>query len=245
VVTQAFVRRAREVSGTALSNVGGDIRHMHEDAGVTRAQLARTAGIDPSFLARIERGAASPSMETYARLALALGADLSLRLYPTTGPTIRDRHQAGIAEALLWRAHPRWQKFAEIAVRRPARGWIDVGLYDPREAVFVATEIQSELRRLEQLVRWSTEKAAALPSWDGWTHLGVAPTISRLLVVRETRATRSVASEFRRVLRASFPAHPDDALAALASETPWPGPAMLWAVRDRTQARAFRIVTRP
>lgn len=54
-------------------------------------------------------------METYARLAAALGADLSARLYPNTGPAIRDRHQAGIPEALLALLHPRWRPHTEVA----------------------------------------------------------------------------------------------------------------------------------
>lgn len=211
---------------------------------MTLAELARAAHVDPSFLARIEGGRAQPSMATYARLAIALGADLSLRLYPTTGPTVRDRHQAQIAEALLATVHPRWRPFSEIAVLRPSRGWIDLGFHETREGVFIATEIQSELRRLEQLVRWSEAKAAALPSWDGWTHLGIAPAVSRLLVIRETRSTRAVASEFRHVLRTAYPADAEDALAALTGGGPWPGAAILWAIRDRSGRRAFRIVSR-
>ena len=148
---------------------------------------------------------------------MALGADLSIRLYPNTGPSIRDRHQAGILEALLTSKHPRWHAYPEVGVRRPSRGWIDAALHDPRERTLVATEIQSELRRLEQLIRWSGEKAASLPSWDRWPALGEEPEVSQLLVVRDTRATRAVAREFGRVLRAAFPAHPDDALAALTS----------------------------
>jgi len=131
--------------------------------------------------------------------------------------------------------HPRWQPFPEVASaseprldrRRPAR---------PTERILVASEIQSEMRRIEQLVRWSGEKAAALPSWDGWAHLG-GPTVSRLMIVRRTRATRAAGVAFANQLRAAFPAHPDDALAALTGPTPWPGPALVWAVVDQRGAR--------
>lgn len=200
--------------------------------------------MDSSYLARIEDGTATPSLETYARLAAALGADLSVRLYPNTGPTIRDRHQAPIVEALLAALHPRWRAYPEIAVRRPSRGWIDVGLHDARGRIVVATEIQSELRRLEQLIRWSAEKAASLPSWDGWAHLGEAPAVSQLLIIRDTRTTRGIAREFRRTLQASYPAHPEDALGALVGLEPWPGPAVLWAVFGPKSAGDIRIVAR-
>lgn len=178
-----------------------------------------------------------------ARLALALGADLSRRLYPNTGPLIRDRHQAPIAEALLAIAHPRWQRFAEVAVWQPSRGWIDLGFHDAHQRMFVATEIQSNLRRLEQLVRWSTAKAESLPSWEGWAHLGQV-TASRLLVVRDTRATRRTVDEFRGLLRTAFPADGRETLESLTGVSAWPGPAMLWAEPDRARPGVYRIVAR-
>ena len=205
--------------------------------------LARTAHVDPSFLRRIEEGTVSPSIDTYARLSTALGSDLALRLYPNTGPAIRDRHQAQILEALLALLHPRWRTFLEVAARRPSRGWIDAGLHDPRGAIFVATEIQSELRRLEQMLRWNEEKAASLPSWEGWTPLGTEPARSRLLIVRETRGTRAVAREFRRTLSVAFPADPEDALAALTGLAQWPGNSLLWA-RVGGGASAVRLLAR-
>jgi hypothetical protein len=143
-------------------------------------------------------------------------------------------------EALLEHLHPRWHPFTEVAVRRPSRGWIDAVLHEPREAVAVASELQSELRRLEQLIRWSAEKAASLPSWDGWSSLGTEPRIERLLVVRRTRATRAVAASFAAQLRIAYPAHPDDALAALGGTSPWSGAAMVWAV---VEARGARFVS--
>jgi transcriptional regulator with XRE-family HTH domain len=244
VPTQGFERAVARATTNANAAFGLDTVRLREDAGVTRAQLARAAGINDSYLFRIERGLAEPSIGTCVRLALALGADLAHRLYPTTGSTIRDRHQAPIAEEILGILSPRWRPFLEIAVRRPSRGWVDLGLHAPHESVFVATEIQSDLRRLEQLLRWSEEKAASLPSWEGFAHLG-SPSISRLLVVRETRANRATAREFQRVLRTAYPAHGDDAIESLTRDAPWPGPTLLWAARDRTRPSAYRIVSRP
>jgi transcriptional regulator with XRE-family HTH domain len=237
-------RAAERFVREALSNVGADVRQLRDDAGISRATLARESGVDLRFLREIEAGAASPSFRTCTRLAVVLGADLPLRLYPNTGPTVRDRHQAGIAEVTLAEAHPRWRPFAEIAVRRPSRGWIDLGFHDARAGVFVASEIQSELRRLEQLPRWSEAKAAALPSWDGWVHLGPEPMISRLLIIRETRTNRATAEAFRRLLRTAYPADGRDALESLRGTDPWPGPAILWAARDRTGSGRYRLVDR-
>jgi transcriptional regulator with XRE-family HTH domain len=232
-----FEERVARAIGRRHATLAADLAQLRQDAGVTRAGLALAAGVDPAYLGRIETGRERPSVETYQRLALALGADLSTKLYPNTGPAIRDRHQATMLELLLRLAHPRWQRFIEVAVRRPSRGWIDAVLYDASAHLAVPSELQSELRRIEQIVRWSGEKAASLPSWEGWPYLGEDPAISRLLVVRRTRATRAVAREYERQLRVAYPAHPDDALAALAGRSPWPGPAMVWAVLDGKRSR--------
>lgn len=214
-----------------------DLVRVREDAGISRSRLATEAGMSRRYLDRIEAGGTRPSIEPYQRLARALGADLSTRIYPNTGPAIRDRHQARILELTLQAAHPRWIRFGEVAVRRPSRGWIDLVLHDPIERVVLATEIQSELRRLEQLVRWAAEKADALPSWDGWSQMRDGPLISRLLLVRRTRSTLTVAREFAQQLRIAYPAHPDDALASLTGVAPWPGPAMVWVVLDGARSR--------
>ena len=229
-------RAAAHMAHRLHRGLADDLERLRADAGIPVAGLARVAGVDRGYLHRILAGAEHPSHETYARLAVALGADLSSRLYPNTGPLVRDRHQARILEAFLGVLHPRWQVSTEVAVRRPSRGWIDAVLHDPRESIAVAVEIQSELRRVEQIVRWSSEKAASLPSWDGWPgHDGAqdgGPPVSRLLLVRRTRVTRAVAASSAAQLRVAYPVHPDDALDALVGTAPWPGAAIVWATVD-------------
>ncbi|MHB8958305.1 MAG: helix-turn-helix domain-containing protein [Candidatus Limnocylindrales bacterium] len=215
-----------------------NLRQLMSDAGIAERELARRAGLAQSTVCRALEGTLNPTLETYERLAAVLGADLSVRLYPNTGPAIRDRHSAPMLEAVLSVLDRRWRPFTEVAVRTPSRGWIDVALQDSRERRILATEIQSELHRLEQLVRWHGAKAASLPSWEGWPRLGEEPQISRLLIVRRTRATRAVAAEFAQQLRVAYPAHPDDALAALTTpHAPWPGAALLWADVAGSKAR--------
>ena len=213
------------------------IERLRLDAGISIRELASAANIDSGFLARVVHGDVRPSLQTYAKIAVPLGADLRTRLFPNTGPLIRDRHQAAMLEALLGVLHPRWHAFLEAAVHRPSRGWIDAVLHEPRDRLALATELQSELRRLEQLVRWSMAKAASLPSWDGWPQLGDEPRIDRLLIVRRTRATREAAAAHDRQLRLAFPAHPDDARAALEGVASWTGAALVWSVIDGRGAR--------
>jgi transcriptional regulator with XRE-family HTH domain len=214
-----------------------DVDRLRLDAGWSVARLASAAELDRGFTHRVLSGGADPSLETYARLATALVADLSARIHANTGPRVRDHTQAPMLEHLIATRHPRWGPFLEVGVRRPSRGWLDALLHDPREHVALGTELQGQLRRLEQLIRWHGMKSDSLPSWDGWPHLGDEPSVSRLLVVRRTRSTRQVASEFARQLRVAYPAHPDDALASLTGTQPWPGAALVWMTLDARGAR--------
>jgi transcriptional regulator with XRE-family HTH domain len=208
------------------------------------ATLARTSGVSYAFLWRFMAGRAEPSFDTLAKLGVPLGADLSARFYPNTGPTIRDRHQARILEALLSILDGNWRPYSEVGVWKPVRGAIDAVLHDRRAALVVATEIESDMRRIEQTVRWSKEKADALPSWSAWDGVlagdGSSPRISQLLVVRRTRANERIAGEFAKQLALAYPAHPDDALAALAGERQWPGSALVWARIDGDRVRFLR-----
>lgn len=232
---QAAAHRRAEGTRRQLAD---DLRQLCGDAGVSQRRLAAATGLPQGYVSRILTGTASPSHDTYTRLAMALGADFTARFYPSTGALIRDRLAAPMTELLVRTSQPRWEAMTEVGVHRPARGWIDVVLHDPRPHVLVASELQSQLRRLEQVVRWHALKAEALPSWEGFDRLGAEPpSISRLLVVRRTRVTRQVAAEFARQLRAAYPAHPDDAIDALAGTSPWPGSALVWVVIDERGAR--------
>jgi transcriptional regulator with XRE-family HTH domain len=212
--------------------IGDEIRRLRLDSGVSQVRLAYAAGIDQGHLSRIEGGAVEASVAVLVAIAEVLGADLSIRLFPTTGPRIHDRIQAAMAEAVLKAANERWKGLVEVAVRRPARGAIDLVLADRTAGEIVAAELQSDLRRLEQQIRWAADKAASLPSSDSWPILSASmdrePRIRRLLVLRSTVRTRELARQYATVLGAAYPARASEAFAALCGDRPWPDHALLW-----------------
>jgi hypothetical protein len=142
-----------------------------------------------------------------------------------------------MTEALLRSLDPRWRASVEVPVSHPTRGVIDLVLTDLSSRVTVAGEVYSELRRLEQQVRWSTEKADGLGirlGRDG--PLAPPRTVSRLLVLRSTVATREVARTFEATLRAAYPARTRDVIRALTSQDdPWPGPGIVWMHHHGTE----------
>lgn len=213
--------------------IAGDLRRLIDDTGATPAAIARAARVSPDMVGMVLSARRNASLRTLARIALALGCDLSVRITPGAGIPIHDRVQGRMIEAFLTALHPRWRPLPEVAVRTPARGSIDLVLADGADLVLVACEFQSQLRRPEQALRWSNEKAAALRQTDVYAMAaasspGVDPAVRRLLVVRSTVATRVIVHELPALFAAAYPAPPAAAVGALRRGTDWPGDALLW-----------------
>ena len=225
--------RAVEIS----DDVGRELRTLREDAALTLTAVAAAADIDRRFLARIESGDRGASVQTLTTVLAVLGANLSIKGFPNTGPRIRDRLQTVMEECLLRVIHNHWATSPEVPVVRPARGVIDLVLADHTQPIVVATELQSELRRLEQQIRWHREKELSLSSADLRPRVDADTPTSRLLVLRSTTATRELAKTFEATLRAAYPARTSDVVAALTGERePWPGAGLVWMRVERGRA---------
>lgn len=219
--------------------VGTEIRRQREDAGISQRRLAVAAGISQAHLARIEAGGVHAAIETLERVCLALDADLRLSVYPNSGPRLRDRFQARMIEALLRDVGTWWRWYPEVLVSRPVRGVIDLVGHDPNRHVVITVEAQSQIRRLEQQLRWSGQKADALPSAAIWPNVATGEVqVARILLLRSTRITRDVAATFEATLRAAYPAPPAAIRRALSDpDVPWPGHGLLWMTVDGREAR--------
>jgi transcriptional regulator with XRE-family HTH domain len=143
--------RAREAERRLRAvhrSIGTDVTRLRLDAAASTSRLAETAGLDRTLVGRIEAGVANPSLDTLVALSVALGADLTVRFYPGTGPRLTDRHQARMIETLLRRLAPGWTPYLEVAVSRPSRGVIDAVLERPAEHLLVVSEAYSAVGRL-------------------------------------------------------------------------------------------------
>lgn len=238
-------RDGQRQARTIRRDVGSEITRLREGSGLSLRRVAEAAGIAPSTLASIEAGARSPTIEVLARVGATLGGTLAVRLYPGTGPRIRDHLQAPMLQALVAELHPRWRRRPEVAVYRPVHGVIDMVLEANGDVV--SCEAHSQLRRLEQQIRWATLKADALeyllttpvrgsddrreghePSSPATSPTRSVLRVSRLLLLRSTRANRQVVSEFGDLLVTAYPARHEDVIAALTGEAPWPGHGLVW-----------------
>jgi transcriptional regulator with XRE-family HTH domain len=233
-----IARAAKERSRILVHRLAGDLADARQDRGVSQRALAAAAEIDQSALSRIEAGKITPSIQTLVALATALGMEASVRLYPTVGPRLHDRTSAPITDALLAIAHTRWTPRLEVFVLTPAKGVIDVVFTERHSNEVVAAEIQGQLRRVEQQLRWAGEKADSLQSARGWPWTSGPPRIARLLVLRSTADTRALVRGLPELFRAAYPAPETEAYGALTSQSaPWPGHALLWAEVAGARAR--------
>ena len=227
--TEVARETARRMRRLGLQN-GEDIRRLRTEAGVSLAKLAAAVGVHKSHIARIEANLVQPSLEVLTAIGVALGADLSLRYFPGIGPRLHDRFQAAMVETVLRSLDRRWESALEVPITHPSRGVIDLVLTDRAGPTIVACEVQSELRRLEQQIRWGTEKADGLSTRLTGEGLAEGPKdVSRLLVLRSTVSTREIARRYHATLTAAFPARTGDVVLALTTATaPWPGPGIVW-----------------
>ncbi|MGH2829698.1 MAG: helix-turn-helix domain-containing protein [Vicinamibacterales bacterium] len=71
-------RRGYEQARLAFE-LGGRVRNLREQHGVSQSELARRIGSTQPSIARLEAGGVTPSLETLDRIATAFGLDLIVR----------------------------------------------------------------------------------------------------------------------------------------------------------------------
>ncbi len=219
-----------------------EVRRVLDTEGISLRALGAAVGVDPSQLSRFLRGAGGISQDALVAVATGLGHDLSVRLFEATGPRVRDHIQAVMIAALLAVLHARWIARLEVAVYRPVRGVIDIVLQDRETWELVAGEGHSQLRAVEQQLRWAGQKADALESAKGfpWTPAAFEPRVGRLLLLRSCAANHELLASLPETFRTAYPDSTEVAVAALRTgDRPWPGSAIVWVDVDGAATRVL------
>jgi transcriptional regulator with XRE-family HTH domain len=196
--------RAARAANRIRANLAEEIRAARIGAGLSQADVARVAELSRAELSRIERGEAPwVSVEALCRIAVPLGLDASVRLFPA-GEPIRDRAQQPLLGRLRARVAPslRWQPEVGIPIPGDRRAW---------DAVIagagwrIAVEAESRLHDIQALARCISLKQRD----DG--------EVDVLLLVNDTRRNREVLRTQRESLRHLLPLDGRAMLAALAA----------------------------
>jgi transcriptional regulator with XRE-family HTH domain len=200
---------------------GDDFRELRLRSGVTQADVAEAIGVDRSAITRLERGDTDVSSTIRARACACLGADFRVQLYHERSPLLFDAAHARVIERFLAPCHRTWHPLVEARVPGPGRRSVDIRLQRGGDVVLV--EVETRVRRLEEVIRELHSKRQAFeleePRHRVHVVLALPPTTNHFALART----------FESLIRTVFPAKRRDLEAALASATlPWPGDGLIW-----------------
>jgi transcriptional regulator with XRE-family HTH domain len=199
---ETAIQRAARRTQTVLRRVGEALRIARVGSGTSTRRLGTLVGISHTQVLRIERGAAPHvDIEVIARMASALGCELSMSVHPIAAP-VRDAGHLALLAEFRSRLHPslRWRTEVPIPIagdQRSADGVIDGRGFDGIvEAETHVDDIQAAVRRLRGKQR----------------DLG---TTRAIIVIADTRHNRAVLDHVPE-LRDQFPVPTRACLASLA-----------------------------
>lgn len=144
--------------------------------GLSLEEVAPAAGITASYLARIERGFANPTVDTVQRVSDALGIQLFLDVRPPVflgSRPMRDVVHARCSAYVDRRLRADgWSTAREVTlVDGRYRGWIDLLAFDPTTGALLVIEIKTRIEdigSLERQLGWYERAAPGLAQARGW-----------------------------------------------------------------------------
>jgi transcriptional regulator with XRE-family HTH domain len=227
-----------------LATLGGEIRNARRRRRASQRALAAKAGIGQATLSRLERGrGGSLSLDSWQRVALALGRDLRIELSRDPLEEPADVGHLGIQELLLRLAARVGMKGSfELPTRPadPARS-ADVGLRDDRRRRLILVEAWNTIGDIGAAVRSTDRKLVDA------ARLAVAVGAERPYavhgswIVRATARNRELVGRYPHVFATRFPGSSAGWLRALTAGTPPPAePGLVWCDLAATRLFAWR-----
>lgn len=195
--------------------------------GLTQQAVAERAGVARSYVARVERGAANPSIDRVEAIVRALGLEVDLAVRAPVmvgGPHVRDAVHARCSAYVGRRLRSDgWDVARELEiVHGRSHGWIDLLAFDPRTGTLLVIEVKTRLDDLgavERQLGWY-ERAA----WDRARDLGWEPRRLRSwLLVLASEEVEQVLWANRPFVNAAFPFRARDMATLLGPGAPSTG----------------------
>src|SRR4051794_25783545 len=122
-----------------MRRIGEDVRAARGTLGLSRAAIARNAGIARSTVERVEEGTGQVEVSTLGAIMAAVGLDLSVRGYPSERFRTRDSRHAVEIELIRAAASPRWLGRVEVLVGDHGQS-ADLVLYGADEVIHIEVE---------------------------------------------------------------------------------------------------------
>jgi transcriptional regulator with XRE-family HTH domain len=216
---------------------------------VSQQQLADRVGVTRSYIGRIERGVANPSVRRLETVADALGIELELVARP---PTVHEpRHPRDTVHARCSAFVDRRLRALGLETAREvevvhgrSHGWIDLLAFEPASATIIVIEIKTQLDDLgaiERQLAWYERSAWAIARDLGWS-----PRRSRSwLLVLASEEIENVIRTHRDLFERAFPRRaPAMALDVLRSRIDDQNGRGLAMIDPASRRRRWLIATR-
>ena len=185
------------------------MRAVRRRRGWTQEHLAQKAGVSQAAVSRAERGdALALTLRTIERIAVALDAHASLRLYWQGEALDRllDAAHAGLVDQVIviLRTHG-WEVVPEATFSAfGERGSIDILAFHPEHGALLIVEVKSVVPDMQAMLAGIDRKGRLGPSIGrarGWR----IRTVSRLLVLPDDRTARRRIEQHRATIDAVLP----------------------------------------
>lgn len=163
-----------------------------------------------------------------ARVAAALGMELSARFYPGAGIGLRDSGQLALAEVVRAQTHRLWRIGFEVPVSEDSRQAADVVLSGARGGLHL--ELESRLVDFQAQLRSGQLKRDAMQR-------RYETRLAFVLVLRDTAANRAAVRVHRAVIATALPATASHVWHAIRTGEPLAADGLLW-LRPTRPARS-------
>jgi transcriptional regulator with XRE-family HTH domain len=189
---------------------GLSMRALRRRRRWTQQQLAESAGVSRSLVARIEQGQGDRvTVRTLIRVATALGGTVSCRVlrHGEGLDRLLDAAHASLLDTTLSSLHVAgWKTATEVTFNiRGERGAIDILAFHEATGSLLVIEIKSVVPDLQAMLGTLDRKmrvATEIAKERGW----VARTVSRLLVLPDDRTSRRRVDDHRATFETALPA---------------------------------------
>jgi len=191
---------------------GRIIRALRQRAGLRQRDLAAAANVSQSLVSLLERGhLESISIRTFRKVADALNAEISVRVYTRGGDVDRllDERHAGVAVRAAHRlTRWGWEVRSEVSYSEwGERGSIDLLAWHAPTTSLLVVEVKSSLvsveatlRKLDEKTRLAAEVARKTFGWE-------PSSVSRVLILPANGADRRLVDAHRVLFQSSVPAN--------------------------------------
>jgi transcriptional regulator with XRE-family HTH domain len=200
------IDRANAITTKTRTTVGRELREARVAAGLSQREVGTAVGMSHSQVSRIELGGlANVTVEQLSRLAISVGLEVSVRLYPAADP-VRDVAHIRLLERLRSKLHPSltWRTEVPLPIPGDLRAWDAVVA---GAAWKVAIEAETRVADAQALQRRLSRKLRD----------GQMPHV--LLLVADTVRNREAVAQWGSGLGAMFPASARVTLDALRQGT--------------------------